>query len=51
MSHAGTLVTGNEGIDIEKIANDIVEMFCHFGAEAELLGAQPIDQDDAMTRG
>ena len=51
MSHSGTLVTGNEGIDVEKIANDIVEMFCHFGAEAELLGEQPIDQDDAMTRG
>ena len=44
-------MTGTEEIDVEKIATDVVDMMSHFGAEAELLEAQPIEQDDVMTRG
>ena len=52
MAHSGTVVTGTNDIDIEKIATDIVDMLSHFGAEAELLEApQEIGPDDQMTRG
>ena len=51
-AHSGTVVTGTEEIDVEKVATDIVDMMAHFGAEAELLEApQHISQDDVMTRG
>ena len=52
MAHSGTVVTGTNDIDIEKIATDIVDMLSHFGAEAELLEApHEIAADDQMTRG
>ena len=52
MAHSGTVVTGTNDIDIEKIATDIVDMLSHFGAEAELLEApHEIAADDQMTHG
>ena len=51
-AHSGTIVTGTNEIDVEKVATDIVDILSHFGAEAELLEApQEIGPDDLMTRG